>query len=152
MASRGFRVKVDGITALVGKLKRMSVGDRTAVERELDIAGELIKTTIQKSLGQGPWKPGKNNRSGEGGPPKTDEGTLEGSINADREGLVATVGTSNSYAARLEFGFQGTDSKGRKIDQGERPFIHPAFVKLKPTITKRIRAAIIAEHKKVSKG
>ena len=33
------------------------------------------------------------------------------------------VGTSIVYAPRLEFGFQGTDSKGRKIRQQPRPFM-----------------------------
>ena len=39
------------------------------------------------------------------------------------------VFTDNVYAARLEFGFIGTDSLGRNINQGPRPYWRPVIAK-----------------------
>lgn len=37
------------------------------------------------------------------------------------------VGTDVPYGARIEFGFVGTDSRGRRYNQGPRPYLRPAI-------------------------
>jgi hypothetical protein len=71
--------------------------------------------------------------SKEGEPPKTVNQFLWGSIvgRAKVEGdhilgwFGVDRGDADEYAHRLEFGFHGTDSRGRNINQGERPYIRP---------------------------
>ena len=47
-------------------------------------------------------------------------------VKSSRDKDAVTVGTNVEYAARLEFGFQGTDSKGRKYNQPAQPYLRPA--------------------------
>jgi HK97 gp10 family phage protein len=58
-------------------------------------------------------------------------GTLRRSIHTEVEGdgqhAEASVGTDVIYAARLEFGFEGTDSRGRTYHQPARPYLRPAL-------------------------
>lgn len=60
-----------------------------------------------------------------------DTGRLRSSITSelgkDGDGLLAVVGTNVEYAARIEFGFHGTDSLGREYDQEAQPFLLPAL-------------------------
>lgn len=37
------------------------------------------------------------------------------------------IGTDLDYAARIEYGFTGTDSRGRHYSQPPRPYLRPAF-------------------------
>lgn len=69
--------------------------------------------------------------SNEGEAPKRLSGLLVQTLFArvTREGdrIVGVVGSPRAYARRLEFGFVGTDARGRTISQGPRPFLRPAF-------------------------
>jgi phage gpG-like protein len=51
------------------------------------------------------------------------------------------VGTSLVYAARLEFGFVGADSKGRVINQAARPYMRDS---LNNNVKEMRKAAIVA--------
>ena len=42
---------------------------------------------------------------------------------------LVRVGSALPYAARLEFGFRGTDRKGRRINQGARPYMRDTLAK-----------------------
>jgi len=50
--------------------------------------------------------------------------------------VVGIVGARTAYARRLELGFFGTDSKGRNVNQAERPYLRPA---IKDNLPKLIR-------------
>lgn len=50
-----------------------------------------------------------------------------------------SVGTASAYAKRLELGFYGTDSKGRKYNQAPRPFLKPAYQNNRRKIKQIIR-------------
>lgn len=70
--------------------------------------------------------------SAPGETPAVDSGRLKGSIthNLWRLGqtmLVARVGTNVKYARRLEYGFTGVDSLGRRINQKPRPFMFVTY-------------------------
>ncbi len=156
-----FNVRLVGKDRLTKKLKRLRISDLNAVQRSVALAGAEVQNRIKNKIARGPHVPGvttiiggkSHTRSGEGGPPKTDTGFLVNSIRflLDEDRLGVSIGSRAPYAARLEFGFHGTDSKGRNIDQGARPFIHPSFEELKKRITERVRAAIRASHRKVAR-
>ena len=50
----------------------------------------------------------------------------------------AHVGTNVEYAARIEFGFSGIDSLGRKYNQPAQPYLRPALDNNKSRIEKMI--------------
>lgn len=86
-------------------------------------------------VGLDPSRPGE--------PPKAITTRLKQSVTwrverTDRS-LRAYVGTNAVYAARLEFGFVGTDSRGRSIQQEPRPFMRPGIMGKKAEILRIIR-------------
>lgn len=55
-------------------------------------------------------------------------GTLRRSIQVqERPDGSVFVGSQLPYAARIEYGFRGTDSRGRAYNQTPRPYMRPAF-------------------------
>ncbi len=54
--------------------------------------------------------------------------------------VVARIGPSVPYGARLEFGFVGRDSLGRHYDQAPRPYMRPAFEAKKQEAYEEMRA------------
>jgi hypothetical protein len=111
-------------------------------ERRMGQAVTLVQREIKVSLNVG-------NRTGEnpsspGEPPRKVSGRLFNSIFAKvlRNGsqVIGVVGTNVKYARRLELGFVGKDALGRVFRQLPRPFIRPAFLRLRDHI-KRILGA-----------
>lgn len=68
-------------------------------------------------------------------------GTLRRSIRAEAVGGSVLVGTELPYARRIEFGFNGTDSRGRTYHQAPRPYLRPALDENKDRVTAAIAAA-----------
>ena len=56
-----------------------------------------------------------------------DTGNLKSSITHQVGADEARVGTNVEYAARLEFGFNDTDSLGRRYNQPAQPYLRPAL-------------------------
>ncbi len=55
-------------------------------------------------------------------------GTLRRSIRTEEIGRNdVAVGSDVPYARRIEFGFNGADSLGRRYHQAPRPYLRPAF-------------------------
>ncbi len=75
-------------------------------------------------------------------PPRVLTGRLRTSIthrvSIDGRNVVGVVGTNVPYARRLELGFSGTDSKGRNINQGARPYLVPALKENLPRLVARL--------------
>jgi hypothetical protein len=61
-----------------------------------------------------------------------DTGRLRSSIGVsdgrDGRGYYVTIGTAIAYAPRIEFGFKGVDSLGRRYFQNPSPFLRPALL------------------------
>jgi HK97 gp10 family phage protein len=51
------------------------------------------------------------------------------------------LGPDTPYARRLEFGFMGTDSLGRRYHQAARPYMRPAFDSKQDESRKEMKAA-----------
>lgn len=52
---------------------------------------------------------------------------LRGSITHEIEGLVGRVGSNVEYARRVEMGFVGLDSLGRRYNQKPNPYLRKAL-------------------------
>jgi phage gpG-like protein len=73
--------------------------------------------------------------------------SFDGSLNLDIGKLEAVIGTNVVYAKRIEFGFNGTDSLGRKYNQPASSFMGWAVLKQ----GKLLKGRIIEELNKILK-
>lgn len=95
------------------------------VIRSISIGQPVRRLPSGHLIGLSPSRPGH--------PPHVLHGRLRQSITnsgirqtaSTRMGIM--VGTNVEYAARLEYGFVGTDSLGRKVSQAPRPFLRRAL-------------------------
>ena len=98
-------------------------------------ASVYVKGHRGHRVGLDPSKPGE--------PPKVVTSRLKGSVTWKvkrlKRSLTAYVGTNVKYAARLEFGFVGTDARGRSVSQEPRPFLRPGILGKKDVIVRIIR-------------
>lgn len=74
-------------------------------------------------------------------------GTLRRSIRTElmqesETKMIAHVGSSEPYARRMELGFVGTDSLGRRYNQAPRPYLRPALDMNKDNIVREVGQAI----------
>ena len=112
-------------------------GGALAVEKE-------AKNSVQRGSPSGriyeKYKPRRTHRaSAPGQPPATDTGFLAAHITTvlDMDGLGASVESQAVYSKALEFGHQ---YKTHKL--AARPFLFPAFERLKPRILQQIAKAL----------
>jgi HK97 gp10 family phage protein len=107
-------VTIEGLPELKRKLQNMSEEMRQAkLETAVLAGGQLIKNEAQVRV-----------------PVLT--GTLRRSITvqiseSNATSASAAIGTNLAYAARIEFGFNGRDSRGRLYSQPAQPYLRPAF-------------------------
>ncbi len=111
----------------------------------LSAAAVVLQTAIKVELNKG--GPGAPSRPPN--PPHKQTGTLGRSIQIDDSKNFGPkpsvrVGTKVVYARRLEYGFAGTDRRGRTIFQAARPYMRPALDRSK----KKMQKAATAEAKK----
>jgi len=108
--SNPIRMEIVNLDEFDAKLKRL--GDalaETAVVRALTAGAMIIENDAKRKA---PYR----------------TGTLRRSIHTERgDGMSVLIGTNVPYAARLEFGFMGADSRGRMYHQPARPYLRPAF-------------------------
>jgi hypothetical protein len=101
------------------------------------VAQRVLRTAQEKirggdSTGRIYWR-GQvwHQASAPGEPPASDRGRLRqsGDIRIEYRGgkVIGYVVFHTPYAQRLEFGFIGTDSRGRVYNQAPRPFVRPSI-------------------------
>lgn len=123
-------VTVHGLSSLQAKLKKLDPLTLDATRRGVYKAGLAVEDDA------------KNNVT-------VVTGELKGSISVYQDymaqGLSVSVGTNKEYAARIEFGFNDTDSLGRTYNQAAKPYLQPALQrnkkKAQEIVTKEIRNA-----------
>jgi len=108
--SNPIRMEIVNLDEFDAKLKRLSDAlAETAVVRALTAGAMIIENDAKRKA---PYR----------------TGTLRRSIHTERgDGMSVLIGTNVPYAARLEFGFMGADSRGRMYHQAARPYLRPAF-------------------------
>lgn len=113
---------------------------------------QLVKETMVRYIMEPPKTGkmyGKHQASAPGEKPANDTGNLVKNMREsyDPIALTGNVVVGTEYGLRLEYGFVGTDSAGRTVDQAPRPFARPALVEKE----KDVRQAIIDNVAKVLK-
>lgn len=96
----------------------------------VDRAMTFVRDQAKRSINRG--NVGGKNPSREGEAPKKVSTRLFFSVAKavwiDGRTIYGAVGTNVIYGRRLELGFVGVDSLGRKISQGPRPWLRPALI------------------------
>lgn len=114
-----------GVNAAVGAIKARAL---VKINRSQDIR----RTKSGRTVGLDP--------SHEGEPPKRLTGALIASVSrgggVERKGntIIGFVSAGTKYARRLELGFVGTDSRGRRVSQGPRPYLRPSLREVAPNL------------------
>jgi hypothetical protein len=99
------------LQALLKRLKAAGAGKKLVPAVNAGLS--LIQNEI---VANAPYKTGTYKRSWHLGEPTTTSTSAHN-----------TTGTDVVYAARLEFGYEGTDSLGRSYHQSAQPHVRPAF-------------------------
>jgi HK97 gp10 family phage protein len=140
--------KLEGLDRLKRKLRALDANAKNPV-RQAIAAGALAvereaKTSVQRGTRTGRvYFRGtrKHQASAPGEPPKSDTGYLAAHITTvvDLDGLGASVESQAAYAKALEFG---------TTKMAARPYLFPAFEKLKTKIKQRVGDAVAQALKK----
>ena len=122
-------------------------------KKALDAAAVVLQTAIKVELNKG--GPGAPSRPPN--PPHKQTGTLGRSIQIDDSKNFGPkpsvrVGTKLVYARRLEYGFAGTDGKGRTVFQAARPYMRPGLDRSKKTMQKAATAEAKRTFAKLARG
>ena len=121
--SDGIELSVSGVNELAAQLARASVESGARAYRLVRHHGMRLQAKV------------KANAQGSPGP-RVQTGDYNRSIalemGAFAGGPVARVGTNRPQARRLEFGFTGTDSRGRTYNQPPYPHFGPAIAEIEP--------------------
>jgi HK97 gp10 family phage protein len=141
-------VKVEGIARLKARLRALDANAKHPV-RQAIAAGALAvereaKTSVQRGSRTGRIYYRRNRThqaSAPGEAPKSDTGYLAGRITTvvDLDGLGANVESQAAYSKALEFG---------TTKMAARPFLFPAFEKMKERIKRNVGDAVKAAFKK----
>jgi HK97 gp10 family phage protein len=136
MAEDMFRIEIKGLEQLLNKFAAME-GQLDKILEQATAAGAAV--VVREAA--------INSRKGGDEFPHRITGNLMRSITVIRKkgtpGRVEMqVGSAMEYARRLEFGFNDTDSKGRRFHQRPRPFLRPALDEHQDEIQREFEQAI----------
>lgn len=118
-------------------LRRITDQVIDGVERATESVEETVRELVSRP------NPDGSNPSLPGEPPKRVTGELYRSIGSTvqigQNQVSGLVYAGTPYARRLEFGFVGVDSRGRRYNQAPRPFLRPALAQNHKLIMTAIR-------------
>lgn len=107
------------------------------------LQGEVIEKLSGIGTGKTYIVPGTNTEyqaSAPGEAPAIQLGLLKRSIAVELDEIQAYIGVRGvPYAKRLEFGYVGTDSKGRVYNQAARPFFNVTYEEHREYIKRLLR-------------
>jgi HK97 gp10 family phage protein len=115
-----FTVELKNVDKLISELKKLNADLDEAVKDAVVAAAEVVEREAKKNA----------ERGGDSYPHRITS-NLYNSIKVLRtedknNRHQADIGTDMIYGPRLEFGFIGTDKKGRRYNQRARAFLRPA--------------------------
>lgn len=118
----GLHVEIVGMEALNAKLRRISMQWEVAAD---DALLEICEAILTGALARVPVKTGALRESGH----------IQ-KFEAHQYAVIFNL----PYAKRIEFGFHGTDSLGRKYNQAAQPYLRPAYEEQRMTALERTAA------------
>ena len=121
----------------------VSITGKDSLQNGLKGMREVMATILEDAAWAGSLE--VMNAAQEKAPVKT--GTLRRSIHPEvvektDKRVTVRVGPDVPYGARIEFGFVGTDSLGRKYNQGPRPYMRPAFEETKGQVIQTMKETL----------
>lgn len=140
------RVEVDGVEETARNMAKLADRYGQAVVEGAIAGGQLVRSEAIDSIQSvSPGETVTRTRTGggayehvasaEGDAPNTDTGRLVQSIQVEVTGKTVDVGTSLDYGTYLEFGTKR---------MGPRPWLFPAFERVKDTVTELIKKGVDA--------
>ncbi|MFA4972894.1 MAG: HK97-gp10 family putative phage morphogenesis protein [bacterium] len=121
-------MKLEGADGLSKKFQKIVDSANTKMEAAVTVGAMKVMNSAKRKA---PYK----------------TGNLRSSIHIESESsgkdeAVVRVGTDVEYARRMEFGFRGTDSRGRKYNQGPHAYLRPALDENKAEVKREIKRAL----------
>lgn len=149
----GAEFTLTGDKELLRQFKRLEKATSGTMLKRALVSGALLIVNEAKRLA--PYETGNLRRSlhvgGEGAAGGLEGSTTGGDIGGQATGpdwAEVSVGTNVEYAARREFGFEGTDSLGRTYHDPATPYLRPAIESEKGAAQREIAAAMNAQLRK----
>lgn len=126
-------VKVEGAALFAARLESLPA---EAFERLVVIVGTyglLLETAVKRRAS---GRPGPNVRTGDY------RRSWNTRVTRGADSVTSITGTDRPQAARLEYGFHGTDALGRVYNQPPFPHAGPALDEIEPKMVDAAKAAI----------
>lgn len=129
---------------------------RQGMERNVRQASALLEGEIKRTLGSGQRTgkeypvPGTKNKTYTASAPgeapavmlSNYMNSITHNVKVEPNQITGTTGTNQEQGKRLEFGFVGTDSKGRRYNQAPRPHMKATYEKNKERIKDKLNQEI----------
>ena len=139
-------VRMHGTAEAIKKLKKWQFIKREGVKESLLKTGFKIQTSakegcpvktarLQASISTN-WSGSGLSEGKTGGKAKKGDGVAQP---LGPKGLVVATGSNVKYARRIEHGFVGADSLGRRYNQSGKPYLYPAFFMHEGDIEKELK-------------
>lgn len=132
-------LQVEGLTRLQEELRATVERVRAATTEAAEAAGEAVLPFVENHM-HGPLPPKL-----EGSPPARRTGNLIGALTSEPLGpfgrRIFPDGDKAAYARRVERGFTGVDSIGRRYNQPPYPYLAPGWEDARPVIGRVFRDA-----------
>lgn len=139
--------KVIGAKELSQAFERLSRQARGRLLEQALLSGGLLIANDAKR--RAPYRTGNLRRSihvggfgAQGGLEGTTTGTDIGGRRSTPTSAEVLVGTNVEYARRLELGFTGTDSRGRRYHQPARPYLRSALDSQRQNVVREVGQAL----------
>lgn len=141
--------RVLGSESLLRKLEQLGEVARGQVMERAVVAGALLVQNEAKA--RAPYFTGNLRRSihiGGHGDLAGDYSGVKGEVGqipapeVGDDNVSVYVGTNVEYAARVEFGFNDTDSLGRTFNQAAQPYMRPAIDETRDQVRQEIAEAL----------
>lgn len=152
-------VKMTGVEEIMSSIQKLAIASPQAVkagtlrvamkiERQAKAMCAVDTGRLRASISTNWTGSGKSRGDVE---PKAQPEDGTGQPQEKSDTFTAVVGTNVKYGPRIEFGFVGTDSLGRKYNQAERPYLYPAYFSYEGEVKSEISAELGKELAKAMK-
>jgi hypothetical protein len=139
-ARRGIEVR--GAREIAAEFALDAARFGTECEALTRASAEGLRRRIQRNAMTGFHGPNQGHIPGTGPGPNVVTGEYVSSWEVDHSGVSAAVWTDAPQADRLEYGFHGADSLGRRFDQPAYPHIGPAVDEAEEELERRLDALV----------